>query len=158
VRGSVHDAALGLAVGLASLFVGAPVDAAHKQPAADARRCFTADAAANRRATRALFERRDLQGGGPTWSAILEAVVKGYTTFVRASDGYVAGMPHFGTGTIVTFRGRQTWYLLDEEGDAATFCAGDKQLLAQVRADYDRLNGDARALEQALDRIGSTIE
>ena len=100
-------------------------------PAAPKREvCFEATYAMNSRGTNAVFARRHLQGGGPTWAAILETVVRGYTPAVAADR-----------------------YRFDDEGDAVLFCAGDAALRDVVRADYKRLNGDAKALERAIDRV-----
>jgi hypothetical protein len=128
------------------------------QAQAKSDRCFNAYVGGNSRTTTAIFKRRRLQGGGPTWAAILEAQVKSYTTFIREQDHYSDDMPGFGSPIIVTFRKAQTWYILDDEGDGAIFCAGDRALLEAVRADYVRLNKDSKALEQALDRLGPEIE
>jgi len=42
---------------------------------------------------------------------------------------------------------------LDDEGDEAIFCAGDKTLLGAVRADYQRLNADPKSLDAVLGQI-----
>jgi hypothetical protein len=145
IRHPILVAALALTVGTASDVASA----APKRP----NKCFTMVYGANSRGTNAVFERRHLQSGGPTWAAIIESVVKGYTTFIRHSDGYTPDMPGFGSPTIVRFHGAQTWYVLDDEAEAAIFCAGDKALLGAARADYDRLNKDAKALEHAIDGV-----
>jgi hypothetical protein len=122
-------------------------------PAAPRKACFDLLAEANSRGTNAVFERRKLQGGGPTWAAILESVVKRYTSFIREADGYTADMPGFGAPMIVRYRKTRTWYVLDDEAAGAIFCAGDKALLNAARTDYQRLNKDAKALEQAIDLV-----
>ena len=149
MRPSLLLAALALAIGAASV----AASAAPKQP----NKCFNMVYGANSRGTNAVFERRHLQSGGPTWAAIIESVVKGYTTFVRHSDSYTPEMPGFGSPTIVRFRGAQTWYVLDDEAEGAIFCAGDKALLAAARADYDRLNKDAKALDHAIDGVDPSV-
>lgn len=92
--------------------------------------CFDVTYAMNSRGTNAVFARRHLQGGGPTWAAILETVVRGYKPPVAADR-----------------------YRFDDEGDAVQVCAADAALRDAVRADYRRLNGNARALEAAIDRV-----
>ena len=92
--------------------------------------CFDVTYAMNSRGTNAVFERRHLQGGGPTWAAILETVVRGYRPSVAADR-----------------------YRFDDEGDAVQVCAADAALRDAVRADYKRLNGNAKALEAAIDRV-----
>ena len=141
VVGVVVAAALGVAL------------AAGATPAKPRDPCFSMTAGMNSGGTNALFARRELQGGGYTWAAIVGALVEGYTKLIRVADGYSGAMPHFGQPMIVRYRGAQTWYILDEEGDAAVFCAGEPALLDAVRADYKRLNGDANALERAIDRV-----
>ncbi|HEX8954102.1 MAG TPA: hypothetical protein VF945_19740 [Polyangia bacterium] len=115
--------------------------------------CFSVTYGMNSRGTNAVFRRLQQQSGGPTWGAILESLVKRATSFVRVADEHSDDMPSFGQPMVVTYRGAQTWYLLDDEGESATFCAGAPQLLAAARADYKRLNGNAKALEEAIARI-----
>ncbi len=91
--------------------------------------CFDVTYAMNSRGTNAVFERRHLQGGGPTWRAILETVVRGYKPPVADR------------------------YRFDDEGDAVQICTSDATLRDAVRADWKRLNGDAKALERAIDRV-----
>jgi hypothetical protein len=154
-RSSPFLAAIALAV---VLFGGLAARAAPKPPkpkdSSDGRPCFNLAVKANSKGTTAVFKQRHLQGGGESWAAILESLVKGYTKFVRESHDYAPGMPHFGIPNIVTYRDVETWYILDDEGDVAVFCAGDPELLKAARADYDRLNSDGKALEEALDHLG----
>ncbi len=91
--------------------------------------CFEVTYEMNSRGTNAVFARRHLQGGGPTWRAILETVVRGYQPPVADR------------------------YRFDDEGDAVQVCASDAALRDAVRADYKRLNSDAKALEHAIDRV-----
>ena len=144
-------AALAIAAGTASVAASAAPNQ-RKSAATASGKCFTLAYGANSRGTNALFERRKLQSGGPTWAAIIASAVKSYTTFVRYADSYTPDMPGFGGAVIVRYRKTLTWYVLDDEAEAAIFCAGDKALLAEARADYERLNKDAKALERAIDR------
>ncbi len=112
------------ALGLA-LAVAAPTFAGEGR----ARKCFTVAVGANSKGTNALFARRHLQGGGPTWRAILETAVKAMPSAAR------------------------TPYDFDDEGDAALFCTDDAALMAALRAEYRRLNSDAKALAAAIDRV-----
>jgi hypothetical protein len=138
---------------------GASASPKKQKPTASAtpNQCFSLTVGANSRGTKAVFKRRHLQSGGPTWSAILETAVKSYTTFIREGDGTAADMPGFGVPMVVTYRNAQTWYVIDDEGDAAIFCSGDKALLNAARADYERLNKDAKALERMLDRFDPRV-
>ena len=140
----------------AALALAAPRDASagrtRAEPAAPPS-CFRLDARWTSKASNAVFKKRHLQAGGPTWTALLTPIVKGQTTFLRESTDYSPDMPHFGVPVVVTFRGAQSWYILDDEGDSATFCAGDAALLETVHAEAQRLNQDQKALEEALDRL-----
>lgn len=91
--------------------------------------CFDVLYTANSRATNALFKRRHLQGGGPTWAAILESEAR------RLMPKRAASLD-FG-----------------DESDAVRICSSDPSLLATIRADYERLNKDAAALAKAIDRV-----
>jgi hypothetical protein len=115
-------------------------------------KCLNFLATKNSRGTQALFERRHLQGGGPTWIAILGKIVDDKTTFVREAEG------DFGVKNIVLFEKRQTWYVADEEGEGAIFCTADVPFFQAVRAEYNRLNKDAKALEAIVVQLGSKIE
>jgi hypothetical protein len=125
--------------------------AAHAEPKAE--RCFSITSGMNSRGTNAVFNKRHLQGGGPTWRAIVESVMQAYAKPLRPADPHTPGMPGFGLAMIAAFHGAETWYVVDDEADAAIFCAGDPALLAAVRADHKRLNGNAKALNDALARI-----
>jgi hypothetical protein len=106
--------------------------------------CFDVTATANSPGTRALFEKRRCQGGGVTWSALLQVVA--------ARQGRVASIeePVPGwTGDVSTLDGRAR-FSVDDEGDAARFCADDAALLATVRAQLAHLNSDARELARAM--------
>lgn len=92
--------------------------------------CFDITYSMNSRGTNAVFQRRHLQSGGPTWAAILETVVRAYKPAVAADR--------------IDF---------NDEAEAVRVCAGDAALRDAVRADYKRLNSDAKALEQAIDRV-----
>lgn len=123
-------------------------------PAKKPERCFETHGKTSKKAA-ALFEKRNLQGGGPTWLAILESVVKERTTFMRAAgrDEYERySVP--GSVTIVRYRDRETWYSEDDEAEGAIFCFGDKDLLEEIRKEHRRLNQDVAALAKLLDRIG----
>lgn len=106
--------------------------------------CFDAVAARNSASTRSVFAARKCQGGGVTWAPILGALVarRGVVTPVRRP---VPGM----TGDIATLDGKAL-FAIDEEADAARFCAHDPGLLNAIRTDYVRLNADAAALRQAM--------
>ena len=123
-------------------------------PAKKPDRCFETHGKTSKKAA-ALFEKRNLQGGGPTWLAILDSVIKERTKFVRQAgraeyEAYQAP----GEITIVRYRDRETWYSNDDEAEGAIFCFGDQELLAEIKKEHKRLNQDVAALAKLLDRIG----
>ena len=97
------------------------------QPGLD--RCFTISVDGNSRATTAMFARRHLQGGGPTWAAIMDVALK--------SLPKLAGVA----------------YDLDDEGDGVLVCTAGDSTLSVARAEYNRLNKDAKALAKMIDRV-----
>jgi hypothetical protein len=92
-------------------------------------KCFTVSVEGNSRATHALFERRHLQGGGPTWAAILDVALKSLPKFAGVA------------------------YDLDDEGDGVLVCTAADATLSVARAEYNRLNKDAKALAKMIDRV-----
>jgi hypothetical protein len=115
--------------------------------------CFSVGYGQNSVGTTALFARRDLQSGGPTWVGVLGVVVRRHATFVREVSKRERDMPGFGVPSIVRYSGRETWVIVDDEGEGAIMCAGDPGLLQDLRADYDRLNANAKELERTLDKV-----
>jgi len=97
-----------------------------------------------------VFAQSNLQGGGDTWEAILNVVVRRYGT---AGETWTKPSPMgFGAAVDIVYRGTPTWYALDAEGDGATFCAGDPGLFHDVSAEFERLNRDPAALDSMLDQ------
>jgi hypothetical protein len=121
-------------------------------------RCFAINTRENSRGTRALFARRRLQGGGPTWSAVMMGVIRERATVLATDSRPAPGAPAFGQHMRIRFRGASSWLLVDEEGDEAVLCAADRGLLGALRAEYARLNGDAAALERALPDDAEDLE
>jgi hypothetical protein len=119
-------------------------------PAKKRDRCFETHGATSKKAA-ALFERRQLQGGGPTWLAILETLVKDRATVVRPAEPEMHLAP--GACLIVRYHDRETWYCADDEAEGALFCAGDKELFSEIRAEHKRLNQNVADLAKLLDRI-----
>jgi len=117
-----------------------------KRPAAPSAHpdCFDVTVADESPGTRAVFEKRSCQGGGVTWSAILQVLA--------ARQGRVAPieepLPEW-TGDVSMLNGR-TRFSVDDEGDAARFCSDEPALLATMRAGVARLNADARELVRAM--------
>lgn len=130
-----------LLCGLVSVSIACP-----KRPLAESHQigCFEVKAADNGPGTRALFEKRRCQGGGVTWSALLDVIA--------ARQGRVAPieepLPGW-TGAVYTLNG-QARFSVDDEGDAARFCSDQQALLTNVRAAVARLNADARELGRAM--------
>ncbi len=120
-------------------------------------RCFVIEASANSTGTSHVFARRHLQGGGPTWEAIMRRVVTRRLTVVTVDATPTADAPQFGRHFAVRQGRKSTWVLLDDEGDAATVCAGDAGVRDLLRAEYERLNGSASALRRMVGH-GDDIE
>ena len=122
-------------------------------PDAGDAKCFSVGYGQNSAGTTALFARRDLQGGGPTWTGVLGVVVRRHATFIREVSKRERDMPGFGIPSLMRYGALETWLILDDEGDGAIVCAGDPGLLRDVRADYERLNTNAKELERTLDKV-----
>lgn len=132
------------------------------KPTPRAPRCFDVTTGQNSPPTRAEFDTRQCQGGGVTWGALLRVLVdrRGRVTVPEAPS---PGM----TGEVLLLDGQRL--SIDEEGDAARFCADDPKLVASIRADVDRLNhgrdelrramaeADALALECLLEADGGAV-
>lgn len=114
---------LGLAATLA--FAAAPAFAV--QPGLD--KCFEITYSGNSKGTQALFDRRRLQSGGPTWTAIMEVALKSLPA--------LAGVA----------------YDLDDEAEGVLVCTAEAKTIAVARAEYQRLNKDAKALAKTIDRV-----
>jgi hypothetical protein len=112
--------------------------------------CFDAYYDDNTQGTNSIFRNEHLQGGGPTWAALLQVFVRRHGDGIRALTEPPRGAPPYGASWSISFAGRMTWFLLDEEGEGARFCAGDPALLAAVRDDYGMANHDGAVLQQAL--------
>lgn len=140
----------------APAFPAAPTAPTPRIDRTDAR-CFVIEASANSAGTSAVFARRHLQGGGPTWEAIMHRVMVRRLTVTDANVEATADAPRFGSHFAVRLGRKATWVLLDDEGDAATVCAGDPGVRDLLRAEYDRLNGSASALRRLLGH-GDDIE
>jgi len=82
-----------------------------------------------------------------TWAAILDVLArrKGSSTPVEEiSPGW--------TGDVRTlaWEGGVTRIAIDDEGDAARFCADSQRLLDDIQREVKRLNADSGALERAM--------
>jgi hypothetical protein len=119
-------------------------------PAADDEaQCFETHGRTSAAAS-AVFEKRHLQGGGPTWAALLEVIVRRH-----ADVGATWAEPSpvgFGDAHDATFRGARTWYVIDDEAEGAVFCAGTPAFLHVVDDEVTTLNADTASLEQAIDQ------
>lgn len=80
-------------------------------------------------------------------------VVRRHATFLREVSKHERDMPGFGLPSMMRYAGRETWFILDDEGEGAIVCAGDPGLLHDVRAEYDRLNANVKELERTLDQV-----
>jgi hypothetical protein len=116
-------------------------------------KCFSVGYGQNSAGTTALFARRDLQGGGPTWAGVLGVVARRHATFVREVSKPERDMPGFGLPSVMRYGAHETWLIVDDEGEGAIVCAGDPAFLQELRADYERINANARELERTLDKV-----
>jgi hypothetical protein len=116
---------------------------------ADRQPCFETHGQASATST-AVFARRDLQGGGPTWAAVLHVLVRRHGTV--GAPWTKASPVGFGAAYDVAYAGAATWYALDDEAEGAVFCAGSPALLRDVSSEFAKVNADGALLEQALDQ------
>jgi hypothetical protein len=137
----VRKARVFVLLGMLSLDVAC---AKHRPPEPAHIDCFDVTTAQNSPGTRAIFEARKCQGGGVTWGAILEVVAarQGRVTPIEEP------LPGW-TGSVSTLDG-STRFSVDDEGDAARFCSDGPALVATMRREIARLNGDARELARAM--------
>lgn len=103
-------------------------------------------------AASALFKSRGLQGGGPTWLAVLDVVVRRHATVVGPWTTFPFPMAGLGAASAVRYRDADTWIVTDDEASGVRFCAGDAALFAAVSTELDRLNADLPELTRALDQ------
>ncbi|MBN9159959.1 MAG: hypothetical protein J0I07_03260 [Myxococcales bacterium] len=117
------------------------------QDTARTRRCFSVVAKDNSPSTRAVFEAKHCQGGGVTWAGILRVLVHRRGT----SKAVEAETPGW-TGDVRTlsWEGGSTRVAIDDEADAALFCADSQRLVDEIRSDVKRLNARAGELERAM--------
>ena len=128
---------------------GAPRAAAvpSERDVSRSRRCFTVASEDNSPSTRALFDAKHCQGGGVTWAAILDVLLRrrGPSQPVEeATPGWT------GDVRILTWNGGHTRIAIDDEGDAALFCADSQRLVDEIQNDVKRLNAHPPELERAM--------
>lgn len=129
-----------------------PGEASGGAPAQAGKSCFEVVAGKESAGTREVFAKRHLQGGGPTWSAVLEVLVRDHATVGGEETAQPPGLPKNAMAMHAEVAGAPTWYAVDDEGDTALFCSGNASLYDAVRADRDRLDAQPGELEKALDR------
>ena len=88
----------------------APSTATNEAPAT---RCFETHGETSKAASQ-VFERRQLQGGGPTWAAVLEVIVRRHGTVGAAWS--TASPVGFGEAFDVSYLGARTWYTAHQLG------------------------------------------
>jgi|GEM_PF-3420616 len=110
-------------------------------------RCFDVLARDNSASTHQVFRAKRCQGGGVTWAAIMEALVR-----KRGPSKAVEAPAPGWTGDVraVSWNGKTVRVAIDDEGDAARFCTDSAEVLADVRSDVARLNGNGHELEEAM--------
>jgi hypothetical protein len=114
---------------------------------AQGRRCFAVEAANNSPSARAIFEARRCQGGGVTWAGLLNVLVRrrgSSRAAAKATPGWTGNVSGLTTevGTVQ--------FAIDEEGDAAQFCADSAQLVSDIQDEVKRLNSEPAELERAM--------
>jgi hypothetical protein len=102
---------------------------------------------------RAVFDRRHLQGGGPTWGAVLNVSVARHAQVVGPWKDAERPMGDRGPAFEVHYVTATTWFTLETVADGARFCGGHPGLVREVRRDFEQLNADPRLLEAALDQV-----
>ena len=114
---------------------------------ARSRRCFNIVAQDNSPSTQALFDARHCQGGGVTWAAIVDVLLRR-----RGSSQPVEEVTPGWTGDVrvLSWKGGRTRVGIDEEGDAVQLCADSQRLLDEIQSDVKRLNALRPELERAM--------
>ena len=127
--------------------VATPAPSAGSPAALSTPRCFSVRADKNSEATRAVFEEKHCQGGGVTWAAIVRVLLQR-----RGSSEPVLEPTPGWSGDVhtLTWDGGRTRWSLDDEADAALFCADSERLVKEVEAQAKALNSEKAALEDAM--------
>ncbi len=112
--------------------------------------CFSVVASLATTRSKAVLREHGLGGNGPTWAAIVQAVVLRHGKDVRALEAPPPGYPGFGAPYAIALPGGSSWYTVDDEADAAVFCAPDADLRAKVKADVERADQDDDARARAI--------
>ena len=114
---------------------------------ARSRRCFSTVAEDNSPSTQALFDTRHCQGGGVTWAAIVEVLLRR-----RGPSEAVEEVTPGWTGDVrvLSWKGGRTRVGIDVEGDAVQVCADSHRLLDEIQSDVNRLNALRPELERAM--------
>src|SRR5579871_216831 len=115
-----------------------------RTPTLSAPACSDVTSSQNSPGTQKVFAARHCQGGGVTWDALLE-VLAARQGVVESVDVPPAGW----TGEVSILDGA-TLFSIDDEGDAARFCAASPELVATMRREVARLNTDADALTRTM--------
>ncbi|HET7541104.1 MAG TPA: hypothetical protein VFK05_14600 [Polyangiaceae bacterium] len=109
--------------------------------------CFEIVSKDNSPSARAVFAAKRCQGGGVTWAGILRVLIdrRGTSKPVElATPGWT------GDVRILSVAGRPTRVAIDDEADAALFCADSARLVNDIRGDIRRLNAEPTELERAM--------
>jgi hypothetical protein len=115
---------------------------------AQGRHCFSVEAASNSPSARTIFEAMQCQGGGATWAALLNVLVRRRGSS-RASTKATPGWS--GNVSILTTGNGSAQFAIDEEGDAAQFCADSEQLVSDIQNEVKRLSSEPAELLRAMD-------
>lgn len=126
------------------------VSASHITVTSSVSPCFSVVASRGSARTAEVFREHGLHGGGPTWIAILQAVVLRHGQEPRPLEAPPPGYPGFGAAYAIDLAGGPSWFTLDDEADAAVFCAPDARLRAAVKADVERADRDDEARARAI--------
>jgi hypothetical protein len=88
----------------------------------------------------------------------MEVLVRREAKVIGEAEDETPDMPGFGVPMSALYGGQPDWYVLDDEGDGATFCAGTSAFLDAMRAAYEHVNASTRDLEDALNAAGDDLE
>ena len=149
MRAKSFSTAGGLLFGLAgaSLSFACARQTIKAESPAQGRRCFSVEAANNSPSAHAIFEARRCQGGGVTWAGLLNVLVRRRgpsTPVAKATPGWTGNVSSLTTDNGVV------QFAIDEEGEAAQFCADSEQLVSDIQNEVKRLNSGPAELERAM--------
>ena len=112
--------------------------------------CFEATASETSDLASGVFEDRGLQPGGPSWAAVIRVLVGRHGESQEMSQP-PPGYPGFGVPYELNTSSGTERYVIDDEGDAAIFCAQAPAFLEAIRTEWETVNESEPELARALD-------